>query len=73
MQVLGMSSQDAGFVSHRDIDNIDEADAVIFFAGIVTTFEDAEIDQRRCFDIEALEDGSPQFLGCVLAAFFGER
>ena len=73
MRVLGMSFQDAGFVLRRDIDNIDEADAVIFFASIITAFEDAEIDQRRCVDTEALEDGSPKFLGCVLAAFFGER
>jgi hypothetical protein len=68
-----MSLQDASFVLHRDIDDIDEADAVIFFASIVTAFEDAEIDQRRCVDAEALENGSPKFLGCVLAAFFGER
>jgi hypothetical protein len=43
--IVDMSSQDACFVSSSDVDDIDEADAFVFFAGIVTAFEDAEIDQ----------------------------
>ena len=67
-----MSLQNARFVSKADINDINEADAVVFLAGVVAAFEDAEIDQRRCFDTEALEDRHPKFLGGVLDAFLGE-
>ena len=42
--VTGMSPKDAGFVSSRDIDDIDEADAFALFAGIVAALEDGEIE-----------------------------
>ena len=67
-----MSLQNARFVSKADINDINEADAVVFLAGVVAAFEDAEIDQRRCFETEALEDRHPKFLGGVLDAFLGE-
>jgi hypothetical protein len=64
--VIGELAQHTGFIAHRQVDGVDEAQFGGFFSRVVAALEQGEIEQVIAGDAQALQDGRAQvFFGMV--------
>jgi hypothetical protein len=61
--VTGQTREHRRFIAQSNIQDVDEADLAVLLAGIVTAFEDAEIQQLCRGNAQARQDGGAQCVG----------